>query len=98
VNTALKFDKKGTLRFAALQSNAGKALLQRSGRKSDDISSIVLVEETGSFIKSEAILRIAKYLQIPFPLLAQFVFPVPTFVRDGFYDQVFHNLPATSAE
>jgi predicted DCC family thiol-disulfide oxidoreductase YuxK len=88
VNTALKFDKEGALRFAALQSDAGKALLRRSGRAPDDISSIVLVEENGSYIKSEAILRIAQYLQIPFPLLAQLAFPLPTFVRDGVYDQI----------
>jgi predicted DCC family thiol-disulfide oxidoreductase YuxK len=88
VNTALKFDKKGALRFAALQSDAGKTLLQRSGRNPDDISSIVLVEESGSFIKSDAILRIAKYLQIPFPVLAQFALPLPRFVRDGVYDQI----------
>jgi predicted DCC family thiol-disulfide oxidoreductase YuxK len=90
VNTALKFDKNGELRFAALQSDAGRTLLQRSGRNPDDISSIVLVEESGSFIKSEAILRIAKYLQIPFPVLAQLALPLPTFIRDGVYDQVPH--------
>ena len=95
VNTALQFDKKGALRFAALQSDAGKALLRRSNRSPDDISSIVLVEESGSFIKSEAILRIANYLDIPFPLLAQPAWVVPKFVRDGVYDQV--GLPCADA-
>lgn len=88
VNTALKYDKKAALRFAALQSDAGKALLQRSGRRPDDISSIVLVEKSRCFIKSEAILRIAKYLQIPFPVLAQLALPLPLFLRDSLYDQV----------
>lgn len=88
VNTALRFDEEGALRFAALQSKAGKSLLQRSGRKPDDISSIVLVEPDESHIKSEAILRIAKYLQNPFPFLALFGFPLPLFVRDSLYDTV----------
>ena len=40
-------DSPGAVRFAALQSAAGRALLQRAGRAPDDISSIVLVEPTG---------------------------------------------------
>lgn len=33
------------MRFEALQSEAGRKLLQRSGRAPDDISSVVLVEK-----------------------------------------------------
>lgn len=36
------FDR--TIRYEALQSEAGKMLLRRSGRAPDDISSVVLVE------------------------------------------------------
>lgn len=39
------WDQEGAYRFAALQSQAGRALLQRSGRRPDDISSIVLVRQ-----------------------------------------------------
>ena len=88
VNTALNFDKDGKLRFAALQSNAGKQLLQRSGRSPDDISSIVLVEEDASYIKSDAILKIAQYLQLPFPVLGSLALPIPQFLRDSAYDAV----------
>jgi len=49
-----------------LQSESGRKLLQRSGRSPDDISSVVLVEER-SYIKSEAVLRIMEYLNLPFP-------------------------------
>jgi predicted DCC family thiol-disulfide oxidoreductase YuxK len=35
-------EAKGEFRFAALQSQVGKALLKRGGRRDDDISSIVL--------------------------------------------------------
>ena len=96
VNTALRFDQRGSLRFAALQSNAGKQLLQRSGRAPDDISSIVLVEDDASYIKSEAILRIAKHLELPFPVVAQLGLPFPLFFRDTVYDAV-SNLFATSS-
>ncbi|GFQ07084.1 dcc family protein at1g52590 chloroplastic [Phtheirospermum japonicum] len=38
-------DRQRNIRFEALQSEAGKKLLQRSGRAPDDISSVVLVEK-----------------------------------------------------
>lgn len=43
VNLALDLDPPGNLRFAALQSDAGRSLLKRAGRDPNDISSIVLV-------------------------------------------------------
>ena len=41
VNLALDWDPNARLRFAALQSNVGRSLLQSHGREADDISSIV---------------------------------------------------------
>ncbi|MCO5571748.1 hypothetical protein L7F22_025496 [Adiantum nelumboides] len=84
-------DPNETLRFAALQSPAGRVLLQRSGRSPDDISSIVLVEKDRSYIKSEAVLRIANYLPLPFPLIAGMLNPFPLFVKDIVYDTVANN-------
>jgi hypothetical protein len=48
----------------------------------------VLVEESNHYIKSDAILRIASRLAVPFPLVAAALLPMPHFVRDTFYDQV----------
>ena len=79
------------LRMAALQSGAGQELLERSGRRRDDISSIVLVEKDQSYVKSQAVLKIAERLSVPFPLLAQFFLPLPLLIRDGVYDQVAAN-------
>ncbi|KAI5079933.1 hypothetical protein GOP47_0005412 [Adiantum capillus-veneris] len=91
VNMVLDNDPNETMRFAALQSPAGRALLQRSGRSPDDISSIVLVEKDRSYIKSEAVLRIANYLRIPFPLIAGMLNPFPLLFRDIVYDTVANN-------
>jgi len=91
VNFVLQWDSSAKLRLAALQSEAGKQLLERSNRSRNDISSIVFVEDDKSYIKSEAVLRIAEYLQVPFPLLAQFFFPFPLLIRDTVYDQVAAN-------
>ncbi|XP_022777135.1 DCC family protein At1g52590, chloroplastic isoform X1 [Durio zibethinus] len=79
------------IRFEALQSEAGKKLLRRSGRAPDDISSVVLVEKDRSYIKSEAVLKIMEYLDLPFPQLAFFLQFVPLFVRDYMYDNIANN-------
>ncbi|WOK93925.1 hypothetical protein Cni_G02626 [Canna indica] len=84
-------DRSRRIRYEALQSEAGRKLLQRSGRSPDDISSVVLVEKDRSYIKSEAVLRIMEYLDLPFPQLAFFFKIVPLFVRDFAYDNVANN-------
>ncbi|KAF5837796.1 hypothetical protein DUNSADRAFT_3868 [Dunaliella salina] len=94
VSLMLDLDPEGKhFRLAALQSPAGKTLLQRCGRSPDDISSIVLVEPNyRGHIRSDAILKIAAGLrQPPLPLLALLGFPVPPAIRDAVYDQVANN-------
>ncbi|KAI4329325.1 hypothetical protein L6164_021603 [Bauhinia variegata] len=94
-NGGVKFvrdnDRNRRIRYEALQSEAGKMLLQRSGRAPDDISSVVLVEKERSYIKSEAVLKIMEHIDLPFPQLAFFLHFVPLFVRDFFYDNVANN-------
>ncbi|KAF7145722.1 hypothetical protein RHSIM_Rhsim04G0187300 [Rhododendron simsii] len=94
-NGGVKFvcdnDRNGNIRFEALQSEAGKKLLRRSGRASDDISSVVLVEKERSYIKSEAVMKIMEYINLPFPQLALFLQFIPLFIRDFVYDNVANN-------
>ncbi|WCJ40571.1 DCC family protein At1g52590 chloroplastic [Euphorbia peplus] len=84
-------DPNRRIRYEALQSEAGRKLLQRSGRAPDDISSVVLVEKERSYIKSDAVLRIMEYITLPFPQLAFFLQFVPLFIRDFAYDNVANN-------
>lgn len=96
VNLALDWDPKAKLRFCALQSNVGRALLQANGREADDISSIVLVTPEGAFIKSDAILKITeeltpRWLPVPLAKPAAIAGFVPKFLRDLIYDGVANN-------
>ena len=96
VNLALDWDPRGQLRFAALQSNVGRALLQAHGREADDISSIVFVTPKGAYTKSDAILGITRELNpLPFlPLRPVAMFGqlvVPQILRDAIYDGVADN-------
>ena len=97
VDVARALDKKGDaarLRFAALQSPAGRALLVSAAKRlPDDISSVVLVEgpET-AFLKSEAVVRAAKAIGAPPALLAAALAgPLPLQARDSAYDSVADN-------
>ncbi|GAB2302345.1 hypothetical protein Dimus_036359 [Dionaea muscipula] len=94
-NRGVKFvrdnDRERRIRFEALQSDAGKKLLRRSGRAPDDISSVVLVEKDRAYIKSEAVLKIMEYINLPFPQLAFFLWFIPLFIRDYVYDNVANN-------
>ena len=96
VNIALDWDPHGRLRFAALQSNVGRALLQAHGRKADDISSIVFVTPKGAYIKSDAILGITQELNplplVPLrPLAMVGRLVLPQILRDAIYDGVANN-------
>ncbi|KAF0920387.1 hypothetical protein E2562_034844 [Oryza meyeriana var. granulata] len=99
-------DPNRSIRYIPLQSESGRKLLQRSGRAPDDISSVVFVEKDRSYIKSEAVLRIMEYLNLPFPQLATSLKFVPLcnltqfipthcniarFLRDIVYDNVADN-------
>lgn len=102
VNLVLDWDKprdiRGRLRFAALQSDVGRMLLQREGRSPDDISSIVLVTKDRAFFKSDAVLRIGQQMGSGTALAPLFpvtstagLLLVPPIVRDSVYDLVANN-------
>ncbi len=97
VNFALEYDaepSRGSVRFAALQSETGRAMLVNAGRDADDISSIVFVEGAApseSYVKSEAILRIARRMRAPFPQLSALGSLVPRAIGDFVYDAVADN-------
>jgi len=92
VNLALDLDEAGEFRFAALQSGAGRSLLEWCGRDAGDISSIVLVGPDRAFsVKSEAVLKIAERLRLPLPFLSALGLAFPAPIRDAVYDVVADN-------
>lgn len=90
VNKIIKHDKKNRFKFAALQSEIGKKLLQKHSIDSTKIDSIILIENDVAFIKSSAILKISKHLNGIYPLAYGFII-IPTFLRDAVYDFIARN-------
>lgn len=102
VNVVLRLDRRGLVRFAALQSEFGRKALQQCGREPDDITSIVFLESVNfdstaavsgasvpkHYVKSEAVVQVASLLGIPIGLFAKLL---PIDLKDGAYDVVAEN-------
>ncbi len=80
-------DPDGIFRFASLQSDVGQQLLERCGLPTDELESIVLIEGEDCYVKSAAVVRIARRLGGVYALLSPFRF-VPRPIRDWAYDFV----------
>ena len=90
VNFIIQRDKKSLIKFAALQSEAGRKLLQRFNLPADELSSIILIEDGNVFTQSSAALKLCKYLTGLWPLMYGFII-VPLVLRDGIYKWIAKN-------
>jgi predicted DCC family thiol-disulfide oxidoreductase YuxK len=90
VNFLLDHDRDRRLRFCAMQSDAGQAILAWAGLPRENFNSLVLVEHGRVYQKTDAVLRIAWHLPLPWRL-AGWALLIPPFVRDWFYDRLALN-------
>ena len=94
-NSAIQFvikrDKKNLYKFAPLQSDTAKALLQERGIDTSKIDSIILIDpNTAYYTKSSAALEIGKTFGGGWRLIGVFEW-VPGPVRDWVYDLIAKN-------
>jgi predicted DCC family thiol-disulfide oxidoreductase YuxK len=87
VRTVVRYDDAGVFRLAPLQSPVGRELLCRHDLPTDDLDSVVLVDEAGAHVRSTAALRVCRRLGRPWSLLAPLL-AVPAPLRDPAYDLV----------
>lgn len=90
VQYVIKRDVKGLFKFASLQSEAGKALLVRSGLPPDHLKSFVYIYGNRFYTRSTAALKVAKQLKGPVRLLYGFII-IPGVIRDLVYDFIAKN-------
>ena len=90
VNFVIKQDKKNIFRFAALQSEAGRKLLEQYKiywRRSD---SFVVIDNGKAYMKSNAALHL--YNKLPwYWKWTQLFWVFPRFIRDGMYNLIAKN-------
>ena len=86
VQFVIRRDPSARFRFAPLQSPAAAALLRDAGVTALP-DSMVLVADGRVYVRSAAVLRVARGLRFPWPL-AYAGMVVPPFIRDRVYDAV----------
>ncbi|HBQ15574.1 MAG: DCC1-like thiol-disulfide oxidoreductase family protein [Sandaracinaceae bacterium] len=90
VHFVLRWDRAGALRIGAVQSEAGRALLEYAGLDPDDVDTMLLIERGVPYAKSSAFLRAVRFFRFPMNLLSVGLI-VPRFLRDWLYDRVAKN-------
>ena len=90
VTFTIKRDRAGKFKFASLQSEAGRTLLQKFNLPVDDFDSMVLIKGDKSYRKSAAALRILKELTWPYKLFYLFII-IPAPIADFFYGIIARN-------
>jgi predicted DCC family thiol-disulfide oxidoreductase YuxK len=90
VRFLLKHDRAGRYRFAAMQTEAGRALLAGHGLDPDDPASFLLVEGERAWTDSDAIRRVLTGLGGAWRLAAVMAV-VPRVVRDPLYRWLARN-------
>ncbi|NNF04208.1 MAG: thiol-disulfide oxidoreductase DCC family protein [Rhodothermales bacterium] len=89
VDRVIRNDQAAVFRFASLQSQAARRLLEPHDVDPDRLESIVLIDN-GIHRESAAVLRIARRMDGFWPLLGIFAV-VPAFIRDPVYRWVARN-------
>ncbi len=84
VTWLLEHDKREVLHFGALQSTAAQQLLERHNAHRNLPDSIVFIDNDGVHTRSDAALRIASHLGMPWSLLTIGRL-LPRFLRDAMY-------------
>ncbi len=84
----LQREKEPVFRFASIQSEAGKELLEWCGLPKDYSQAIVLIDNETVYHGSTAALKIGQQLRFPWSFLASMGFVVPRFLRDWVYTQI----------
>lgn len=87
-NKAVQFiirrDPSNIFKFASLQSDYGKSIINNIGRNAADLNSIVLIENNNYYFKSAAVKNILKELR-GYALLNRVLDVIPNFILDCLY-------------
>ncbi|MDA9120863.1 thiol-disulfide oxidoreductase DCC family protein [Flavobacteriales bacterium] len=90
VQFVLERNKKENIQFASLQSDFGQKMLAEINLPADYTSSLVLIEEGKSYVKSDAALRLAKHLNGLWKI-GSVLLVFPKFISNPVYDWIAKN-------
>ena len=84
VRFIIRHDRNNCFKFVPLQSPTGKILLAKHGIAPGENETIVLITHDGAYLKSDAVIAIAREFSGPFRMLAMIKY-LPISVRDRIY-------------
>ena len=87
IHFVLDHDKEGRYDFAPLQGPTAKVLLEKAGLPMD-VSTVVLVDETGVHTRSTAALKVLESCGAPYSHLHTVFIHLPSPLRDAGYNAV----------
>ena len=90
VQFIIRNDPKSTFRFASLQSEAGKTILNQFSVSPEKLYSVLVIHDGHLYDRSRAALEIARRLKGLWPLLYGFII-IPSFIRNFIYDWISKN-------
>ena len=86
----LRHEAAQELRFAPMQSAAGKQLMQKFGIDPAQMKTFVVIADGRAYVRSDAAIRVSRFLRGGWRLLGM-VRVVPRPIRDYVYDLVARN-------
>lgn len=90
VDFLIRKDKNDRLRFSALQSETGKAILKKFHLEGTAGQSVIFIDKGKVWRKSNAFCYIMKALPGGWKLF-YYIIIVPEFIRDGVYEFISHH-------
>ncbi|MCC6251015.1 MAG: DUF393 domain-containing protein [Bacteroidia bacterium] len=90
VNFVINRDRKKQIRYAAIQSPAGKKLLMKYNISPNYLSSLIFIDQEKVFLNSSGALRLCLYLKPLWPLMYVFII-VPPMLRNAIYNIIANN-------
>jgi len=87
----LQREKEPVFRFASIQSEVGKELLQWCGLPPEYSQAIVLIDHGKIYLGSTAALKIGQTLRYPWSIFASVGLIIPKLIRDWVYNQIAVN-------
>jgi predicted DCC family thiol-disulfide oxidoreductase YuxK len=90
INFIIDRDSGNNFRFAALQSETGRKLLEQHGYNNNILDSVVLIKNNRVYKKSAAALEIVRELNGLWPVLYIFKL-LPSFILDILYNVIARN-------
>jgi predicted DCC family thiol-disulfide oxidoreductase YuxK len=90
VQFVIRHDKSQSICFASLQSEIARRLLAEYGYEGD-MKSVVYIEGTNLYTKSDALIQVGKKMSGGWRALSRLCLLIPRFIRDPLYEWVARN-------